>query len=90
MAAVLKLRIIRDQHVHATTSYNDRLMLANSIEEKRQRTNNELEYNRLLGTSQFGRMTPFAMGRLHDLKTVLNKGWLQQSQETRERVLSLI
>ena len=52
MAAAMKLRTIRDQHVNATKAYNDRLMLAKSIEEKRLRTNNELEYNRLLGASQ--------------------------------------
>lgn len=73
MAAAMKLRTIREQNVHASKAYNDRLMLAKSIEEKRLRTNHELEYNRLLGASQFGRMTPFALGRLDDLKNVLNK-----------------
>ena len=73
MTAALKLRTIREQHVHAAKSYNDRLMLSKSIEEKRLATNRELEYNRLLGASQFGRITPFAIGRLNDLKTVLNK-----------------
>ena len=74
MAAAMKLRTIRDQNVHATKSHNDRLMLAKSIEEKRLATTRELEYNRLLGASQFGRMTPYAIGRLNDLKTVLNTG----------------
>ena len=73
MAAALKLRTIRDQNVHASKAYNDILMLARSIEEKRLATNRELEYNRLLGASQFGRMTAFAPGRLEDLKTMLNK-----------------
>ena len=72
-AAALKLRTFRDQNVHASNHYNDRIMLAKSIEEKRLRTNNELEYNRLLGASQFGRMNAFAIGRLEDLKTLLNK-----------------
>ena len=73
MAAAMKLRTIRDQNVHAAKSYNDRLMLTKSIEEQRLATHRELEYNRLLGASQFGRLTPFAIGRLDDLKTVLNK-----------------
>ena len=73
MAAAMKLRTIRDQNVHATKSQNGRLMLAKSIEETRLAANRELEYNRLLGASQFGRLTPFAIGRLDDLKTVLNK-----------------
>ena len=69
MAAAMKLRTIRHQNVHATKTYNGMLMLAKSIQEKRLRANNELEYNRLLGASQIGRMTPFAIGRLEDLKT---------------------
>ena len=73
MTAALKLRTIREQNVHASKAYNDRLMLARSIEEKRLATNRELEYNRLLGASQFGRMTAFSAGRLEDLKTMLNK-----------------
>ena len=73
MAAALKLRTIRQHNAHASKAYNDRLMLARSIEEKRLATNRELEYNRLLGASQFGRMTAFSVGRLEDLKTMLNK-----------------
>ena len=72
MAVALKLRTIRDQHVQATKHDNDRLMLAKSIAEARLRTNRELEYNRLLGASQFGRMTPFATGRLEDFTAALN------------------
>ena len=73
MAAAMRLRTIRGQNVHAAQSHNDRLMLAISIEEKRLATNRELEYNRLVGTSQFGRMTPYAIARLEDLKHMLNK-----------------
>ena len=73
MADAMKLRTIRDQNVHATKHHHDRLMLAKSIEEKLLFTNRELEYYRLLGATQFGRMSAFAAGRLEDLKTVLNK-----------------
>lgn len=51
MAAAMILPTIREQNVHATKAYNDRLMLANRIEEQRLSANNELEYRRLLGAS---------------------------------------
>ena len=67
------LRNLKYSLAHATKAYNGRLVLARSIEEKRLATNRELEYNRLLGASQFGRMTAFSAGRLEDLKTMLNR-----------------
>ena len=73
MAVALRLRTNRDRHAHATNAYTDISMLTKRIEEKRLRTNNELEYNRLFGASQFGQMTPFALGRLNDLENMLKR-----------------
>ena len=72
--AAMRLRTIRDQNVNVHKTAQDQLKLADSIEQKNARTSQQLEYNRLLGASSFGRLTPFAIGRLEDLKKVLNKG----------------
>ena len=72
--AALRMRTIRDQNVIHHRVHQDRLKLAESVQQKNARVNQELEYNNLLGASQFGRLTPFAIGRLGDLKKVLNQG----------------
>ena len=72
-AAALRLRTIRDQNVRHHKAHTDRLKLAEGVMQKTARNSYELEYNRLLGAAQFNRLTPFAIGRLQDLKSLLNK-----------------
>ena len=71
--AALRLRTINDNHVQRHKAHNDRLALAKSVAEKTARTNHEIEYNQLLGTSIHGRLSGYAVDRLAALKTYLGK-----------------
>ena len=73
-AAAMRLRTIRDQNVAHHKTHQDRLLLAKSVAEKNARTNQELEYNRLLGATLHSGLGATAIARLADLKTLLNKG----------------
>lgn len=75
-AVALRMRTIRDKHVTHHRTHQDRLKLAESVQQKNARVYQDLEYNHLLGASQFGRLTPYAIGRLDDLKNKLKNGWL--------------
>ena len=73
-AAALRLRTIRDQNLIHHKTHQGRLLLAKSIAEKNARVNQEMEYDRLLGASLHpGGLGSYAIARLDELKTVLNK-----------------
>ena len=72
-AAALRLRTIRDQNLIHHKTHQDRLLLAKSIAEKNARVNQEMEYDRLLGASLHPGLGAYAIARLDDLKTLLNK-----------------
>ena len=72
-AAALRLRTINDNHVQRHRAHNDRLMLAKSVAEKTARNNYEIQYNALLGASNHGALSGYAIDQLGDLKTYLGK-----------------
>ena len=72
-AVALQLTTIRAQNMNRQKTNNARIQWAHEVEAKTVRNNYQMEHDRLLGASQFGHMTPFALGRLADLKRVLGK-----------------
>ena len=72
-AVALQLTTIRAQNMNRQKANHARIQWAQEVEAKTVRNNYQMEHDRLLGASQFGHMTPFAIGRLADLKRVLGK-----------------
>ena len=72
-AAALQLTTIRAQNLNRQKANHARIQWAQEVEQNTVRHNYQMEHDRLLGASQFGHMTPFAIGRLADLKRVLDK-----------------
>jgi hypothetical protein len=72
-AVALQLTTIRAQNMNRQKADHARIQWAQGMEEKTVRNNHQMEHDRLLGASQFGHMTPFALGRLADLKRLLGK-----------------
>ena len=72
-AVALQLTTIRAQNMNRQKANHARIQWAHEVEAKTVRKNYQMEHDRLLGASQFGHMTPFALRRLADLKRVLGK-----------------
>ena len=68
-----RLRAIRHQTVNRYKVAVARTQMAKEIEAAANRNNLELEYNRLVGASQLGAMTPYVLARVADLKLLLGK-----------------
>ena len=72
-AAALRLRTINDNHVQRQKAHHDRLSLAQSVAEKTARTNHEIEYNSMLGSSLHGQLSGLAIDKLASQRTLLGK-----------------
>ena len=72
-AAALRLRTINDNNVQRHKAHNGRLLMAKNVAEKNAGTNNDIEYNALLGASLHGHLSGCAVDRLAALKTYLHK-----------------
>ena len=71
--AALRLRTISDQNVIPHRAHQGCFLLAKGNAEKNARVNQEMEYDRLLGASLHPGLGSYAIARLDDLKTLLNK-----------------
>ena len=72
-AAAMRLRAIYGQHVQRHRAHNGRLMLVNSVAEKTARNNYDIQSNALLGASNHGALSGYAIDQFGAPNTYLGK-----------------